>query len=66
MDLLVPVLFGPLERGDQPSILRDVVGRNSNRFAEFFDERAIGLLDADAVAGGTGIAAGAAIDVGDD
>ena len=66
MDLLVPVLFGPLERGDKPSIFRDIVGRDPDRLAEFFDERAIGLLDADAVAGRTGIPAGTAIDVGDD
>src|SRR3990172_9180687 len=66
MELSVPVLSSPLERGDEPSILRDVVGCDSNGLAEFFDERAVRPLDADAVAGRSGIAAGAAVDVRDD
>ena len=62
----VPVRARPFERGEQAAILGDVVGRDADRLAELLDERAVGLLDADAVAGRPGIAPGAAVDVGDD
>src|SRR5439155_7866594 len=57
---------GPFERGNQPAIFRDVVRRDADRLAELFDERSIRPLDPDAVAGRARIAAGAAVDVGDD
>ena len=43
----------------------DVVGGDANRVAELLDQRAVGRLDADAVARRPGIAAGAAVDVRD-
>ena len=57
-----PVIDGPRERRQQPPILRDVVRADADRFLEVH-LRAVVPLDANAVAGGTRIAAGAAVDV---
>ena len=53
----------PRERGDKSAVLGDIVRRNANRFLQL-DNAAVVLFDADAIAGGTGIAARSAIDVG--
>ncbi len=66
MDLSVSMVSGPLERRDEPLVLRNVVCCDADRSAEFFDQRAIRLLDTDAVAGGPRVAASAAVDVRDD
>jgi len=55
-----------LERGKQSSILRDVVGCRADRLTELVDERPIRMFDADAIACRAGVAAGSAVDVGDD
>jgi len=54
------------EGGDQTAILSDVVRRDADRCTELFHQRAVGAFDADAVPRGPGIAAGSAVDVGDD
>ena len=56
----------PLERRDQPRVLGDVVGGDADRLGEFLDQLAVRPLDADAVAGGPGVSARAAVDVGDE
>ncbi len=60
----VAVRPGPLQRGEQTAVFRDVVGGHADRFVELLDERPAGVLDADAEARGPGIAARAAVDVG--
>src|SRR6266508_3728309 len=56
----------PFERGNERAVLGDVVGRDANRVAELFDRRSVRLLDADAIAGRSGVAPRAAVDVRDD
>src|SRR5262245_15838438 len=56
----------PFERREKATVFGDVVRSGANRVAEFLDERAVLALDAHAVSGGPGIAARAAVDVGDD
>lgn len=56
----------PLERREQPSILGDIVGGNAYRSVELFDQRAVRTFDPHTVAGGTRVAARAAVDIRDD
>ena len=63
---LVPMGTDPLERGDQRPIFGDVIGGHADRVAELVDQGSVRLFDPDAVAGGAGIAAGAAINIRDD
>ncbi len=58
--------LGPLERGQQRTVFGDVVGGDADRLGELLDQRAVRLFDADAEACRAGIAARAAVDVGDD
>ena len=66
VNVALAVRLRPFQRREQPAILRDVVRRRADRFAELFDGRAVGPLDADAETGRTGIAPRTAVDVGDD
>ena len=66
VELIAAVALRPLERREQRAVFGDVVGRDADRLRELLDQRAVGLLDADAEAGRAGIAARAAVDVGDD
>ena len=64
-DVLV-MSASPLECRQKAPILGDVIGGDAYRPAEFVDDRPVGLLDADAIAGRTGIPASAAVNVRDD
>ena len=66
MNPAVSVLPGPFERGDETAIFGDVVRGDADGAAKLFDEGSVFPLDADAEAGGAGIAPRAAVDVGDD
>ena len=55
----------PLERGEQPVVFGDVVGRQADGAAELFNQLAIGPLDANAETRRSWIAARAPIDVRD-
>jgi hypothetical protein len=61
---LDPVLDGISESGQKPVVLGVVVGAMAEVLAEFGDLFPARILDYNSVAGGTGIATGAAIDVG--
>ena len=56
----------PFESRNERAVFGDVVRRDADRFAEFFDQPAVWPLDPHAEPGGTGIAARAAIYVRDD
>ena len=58
------VCDGVAESGQKPIVLGVVVGAMAEVLAEFGDLFPAGILDYDAIAGGAGITAGAAIDVG--
>src|SRR5450759_5123499 len=58
------VFGGVAEGGEESLILGVVVGPVAEVFAELGDRVAGGVVDGDTVAGGAGIAAGSAIDVG--
>ena len=59
----VPVRDRISQRGEQPVVFRDVVGRDSEAAVQFLDQRAVIRLDADPVAGRAGVAARAAVDI---
>ena len=54
----------PLQCGEQPVVFRDVVGGDAERTVQLLNQVALGVLDADAVAGRSRVAPGAAVDVG--
>src|SRR5258708_4710956 len=60
------VVFCPSERGEKAVVFGDVVGGDAERAVELLERVPVGVLDDDAVAGGPGVAAGAAVDVGGD
>jgi hypothetical protein len=53
----------PLERCQQRTVLRDVIGRDADRLAEFVHQVSARALDANAVSCGARIAARTAVDV---
>src|SRR5688572_17830772 len=53
----------PFERGEQAAIFRDVVGVDADAFVELGDHVAVFVLDADAEACRSRVAARAAVDV---
>ena len=61
--LRVAVLCRPAERGEQAVVFGDVVGGDAEAAVQFVEDGAVGTLDEDAVARGTGVAPGAAVDI---
>ena len=61
-DRLEVVIDGPLQRGDQPVVLGDVVGGDAERAAQLGEDLALIVDDVHAVTGGTGVAPRAAVE----
>ena len=57
---------GPLERRQKAAVLGNVVGGDADRLGELFDERSIGVFDADAVSRRARVSPRSTVDVGDD
>ena len=62
----VVVVEGVLEAGEEAGVLGVVVGADAEELAEFGEDHALVVLDEGSVAGGAGVAAGAAVAVGVD
>lgn len=62
----VAVFQGPGEGGDEAGVFGDIVGFLTDVFAEASEDAAAGVFDDSAVAGWAGVAAGAAVAVGDE
>lgn len=60
------VLESELEAAKQPGILREIIGADAKKLAQFGDNHSIGVLNESAVASRAGVAARAAIAVSGD
>jgi hypothetical protein len=66
LDILVPVIHRPFQGREQAVVFGDVVRRDAQAAEELFDEGSVGVFDADAVTGRSGIAAGSPVDINTD
>ena len=63
--LRAAVRLRPFQRGEEATVLRDVIGGHANRFVKLLDEGAAGFFDAHAETRRPRVAARAAVNVGD-